>query len=432
MRPLRGITIQFLYTILRAGLYSILLFVGIVQVTNLFIKNYFSASVLQQQMISHRVHQFKEYVSDHELSATDYIAIQNWCDKQPLVLMELYRGNYLLFNSNYYDNQSLSNQHIEATYYDWYSYYEVSFADGTAELLIYSDESYVLQTLAKLLGLSLSGLLFLVIVLYDIRKMIHYIYLLTDEIEILGNGDLEHPISIKGSNELTMLAKGLEKTRISLVTHQRNEDTILKQNRDMITGLSHDLRTPLTKIMLCTEIILEKKYCNEQELNNYLAQILNNSLQLKSISEHILQYSLSKKRLQELQIRTLGFQEAFFDIFSETVDYLVGLGLEIECAIEWPILEVKLIDLNVRRIMDNIVSNIEKYADRTHPVFINFIQLEGYAGFEFQNKKMCENTSEGYHIGLVNLQSMLAQMEGTYQQISEHDNYKITILFRIV
>lgn len=432
MKPLRGMTLQLLQTIMRAGICSVLIFVIIVQGVGVLIGNYFSASELQHQMISHRVEKFMKYVADYDLSATDYTAIQKWCDKQPLVLMEIYRNNYLLFNSNYYDESALSDKNIEVTYYDWYSYYEIPFADGNAEMLIYSDESYVLQSITTLFALSLAGFIFILIVLCDVKKTIRYIYLLTDEIGIMGNGDLEHPISIKGNNELTTLAMGLEKTRQSLVAHRRNEEIMLVQNRNMITGLSHDLRTPLTKIMLCVEVIQGKKYRSEQELNDYLIQTYNNSLQLKAISEHILQYSLSQKGIQELQIRIIGFRETFFDILSETVDYFAGVGLETQCDIEWPTCKIEIIDLNIRRIMDNIVSNIEKYADRAYPVSIVYVEDEDYAGFEFKNKKMTVNSLEGHHVGLENLQSLLSQMGGNYRQMSDDNYFRMTIHFHIM
>lgn len=431
MKPMRGLTLQLLRVLMQAGICAIVLLVCVIQCSNFLISRYFTGSDFQREMTERRVEKLAEYVVRNRIASTDFSALQKWCDRQPLVLLEVYRGNYLVFNSNYYEEPTLSDQYIEVVHYDWYSYYEVPFADGTAELLIYSDEAYVLQTIAKLLGLALAGVLFIIIVLHGIKKAICYIYLLTDEIGIMGNGDLSHPISIEGRNELTLLAQGLDQTRRSLATHRQNEEKIIRQNQEMITELSHDLRTPLTKIMLCVEIIQSRKYHNEQELNDYLSRTYNSALQLKAISEHILEYSLSQSRSKELQIRTLRFQDAFFEIVSEMTDYFISLGFEVECDLEWGAAQVEVIDLNVRRVFDNIVSNIEKYADRAAPVLISSVQKDEYAGFVIRNKKKDANTLEGHHVGLSALQSSLNQMGGTCETINADGFFSLKILFHL-
>lgn len=430
MKQPKGLTSKLLRLILQAGLCSLCTFLVILQVANFVLNSYFSGSDLQQRMIYHRVEKFVEFVSRNNLAATDYSALQKWCDKQPLVLMEIYRDNILLFNSNYYDDMALSNQNIEIVRYPWYSYYDISFADGDAELLIYSDESYAVYTMLKLLALLISVIIFISTILLGIRITIHYIYQLSDDIGILGNGDLSHPISIKGNDELTFLASGLETARKSLAASRKNEEIMIKNNNEMITGLSHDLRTPLTKIMLCVEIIQSHKYRDEQELNEYLTRTYNNALQLKAISEHILQYSLSQNCVQNMQIRPIGFQGAFFDIISEIVDYFICLGFEVVCDVEWFPLDIEINDINIRRILDNIVSNIEKYADIDYPVYITSICKDEFAGFEFRNKKKVISTLTGHHVGLVNLQNMLAQMGGTYN-ISDNDYFVVQIAFHI-
>lgn len=432
MKQKRGITARLIRVILQAGLCGLLLFLLLVQGADSMITRCFSGSALQHAMTEHRAAQLKEYVRENGLSASDHRALQRWCDKQPLVLMELYRGSRLLFNSYYDEEDALSDRNIKGPHYDWCSYYEIPFADGTAELLICTDETYALRAVARLAGLSLAGLLFFAIVLHGMKGTVRYIYRLTDEIAVLGGGNLEHPFTVHGDDELARLAAGLEKMRRSLIAHRRNEAEMLRRNNEMITGLSHDLRTPLTKIMLCIELIQAGKYRSEEELSGYLAQICSSGLRLKGLSEHLLEYSLSGHSAQELQPRGLGFREAFFDLLSEMVDYAAGLGFRVETDIEWPAAEVEIIDPDVRRIFDNIMSNLEKYADREHPVSIACVREKGCIGFAFRNRKARTRTLEGHHVGLAVLESAMARMGGIYQVSDTAEDFGVTVLFRVI
>lgn len=430
MKNIRGMSLQLLRLVMQAGICSIVLLILTVQISHRLISKCFTRSELEHKMTEHRVENLMDYVADHHIAATDYIKIQQWCDKQPMVFMEIYRDNYLIFNSIYTEDTALSDQNIEINHYAWYAYYELDFEDGKAELFIYSDESYVLMTMAKIMALILSAFVFICIVLHGIRKIISYIYLLTDEILVMGSGDLNHEVTIKGENELTLLANGLEQTRKSLLAHIQKEDNMIRQNREMITSLSHDLRTPLTKIMLCVEIIQSQKYRDEKELNDYLRRTYNSSLQLKTISEHLLQYALSHEDIEKHKIRTIAFRQAFYDELSEMIDYFAGLGIETACNVEWYDNNIQIIDLNVRRILDNIVSNIEKYADRQERVTIQTAKEEGYAGLVFRNKKMPMNNLEGHHVGLNNMQTLMTEMRGRCI-VTEDEDYQVKLLFRL-
>ena len=237
-----------------AGVCAIIFLSTILACSNLLVNKYFPGSDLQLQMTEKRIENFESYISKNNVSATDSDELMQWCDKQPMILMEIYRDGILYFNSSYSYEDPLIDQNIETPRYSWYSYYELHFADGPAEVRVYSDESYILNTWITIGAIVLSGVLFITVVLLGIRKTIRYIYLLCDEIQIMGSGDLEHPVTVKGQNELGLLAKELDQMRSALSYHGQREQAMIKQSNDMITGLSHDLRTPLTKLLLYTEI----------------------------------------------------------------------------------------------------------------------------------------------------------------------------------
>lgn len=97
-----------------------------------------------------------------------------------------------------------------------------------------------------------------------------YILQLKDEIEILEGGSLDYPITIKGKDELAALAKGLDNMRKSFAGLIDQEGKMVQENQRIITEMSHDLRTPVTSIILYTEILKREPIKTRNSRENIL------------------------------------------------------------------------------------------------------------------------------------------------------------------
>ena len=80
----------------------------------------------------------------------------------------------------------------------------------------------------------LSFFLFLVLVLLGIRRKMDYIRTLCNEIQILEGGSLEHKITVKGKDELSELAEGLDSMRLSFGSLIRQEARWFKKIRGLL------------------------------------------------------------------------------------------------------------------------------------------------------------------------------------------------------
>lgn len=74
----------------------------------------------------------------------------------------------------------------------------------------------------------------------------------------MGSGDLDHPITVRGNDEITSLALDMEKMRLSFQERIKGEEEAKRANSELITSISHDLRTPLTILMGNLDIIADK------------------------------------------------------------------------------------------------------------------------------------------------------------------------------
>lgn len=86
----------------------------------------------------------------------------------------------------------------------------------------------------------------------------------------MSQGDLNHEMTIQSNDDLAILASEMERLRIELNQNIENEAKIKEAHHELITSLSHDLRTPLTTLRGYLDILSLHCYKNEQQLDHYL------------------------------------------------------------------------------------------------------------------------------------------------------------------
>lgn len=86
----------------------------------------------------------------------------------------------------------------------------------------------------------------------------------------------------------------------------------------------------------------------------------------------------------------------------------------------------------IRRILDNITSNILKYADPAYPVSVTFVREEDDAGLAFSNVTLSDTDSvESTKVGLVSIQTMMEKMHADSRAESDGRRFCITLLFPV-
>ena len=131
----------------------------------------------------------------------------------------------------------LGNQYGEVT---------VEFRNGTFDVIYYSYHRSQFIYPYMFFSILLCVFVFLSGVLIFIGRVMKRIFKVKDKITDMAQGDLAHPVPYCGEDEVGMLAKELDSLRNTLDMNIKKEESVRRANRDLITAISHDLRTPLT------------------------------------------------------------------------------------------------------------------------------------------------------------------------------------------
>lgn len=413
--------------LLLAGALSALLFSCVYFGGRSLMTQYFENSDFQEQLTEKRVQELQNYVEENGLAANDASQLTSWVKKQPMILLEIYRANVLLYSSSA-PNEQMDNEE-KSPVYDWTPYYRLNFSDGEAEVVIYANDTYRWFSSLLTTALILAFLLFLLIFLSGCQGLVRYICKLNNEIHAMEGGDLDAPITIQGSHELTQLARSLDAMRIAFKEQREHEAAIFRANQSMITEMSHDLRTPLTTLRIYTDILRFKKY-DPSQLSNYLEKIDAKAAQIKQLSENIFEYSLVSRSQDIILDAPAPFYDVFHDILSEMAGYLGQQGFSFQFELRWFPASIAVHPPYIKRLIDNIASNILKYASPEAPVSIKTISEDSYVGLAFKNSIRYRSIDqESTHIGLANMRAMMEKMGGECRALQSNATFQIDLRF---
>ena len=423
-----SIYFQLLMLLIISAVLSVILFVFL-ETTGTKLMDRFYDSEYGNRKNKAYVKELQKYVKEEYLSYRDTDKISSWVKKQKIIYVQIYKDGVKVFDSVYPDQEEWGET-IDDDAYLLERFYFVEFAEGVTSVSITGVYSYQLYQYAMMVEELIAFVFFIMLVLLGIRRKMKYIRRLGDEVEILEGGSLDYEITVKGKDELARLAESVENMRKAFNRLITQETEMIHENQRIVTEMSHDLRTPVTSIMLYTEILKKGKYKDEKQLLEYIEKIDRKAHAMKQLTENLFEYSLVTGENDIELEKAEQYEVIFYDLFSETCSYLEEKGFRAEFKVEWSQNKVRISSDYIIRIMDNITSNIVKYADTSFPVCIASISDNAMDGFVIENKiKENDEKIESTGIGIQSIKNMVMKMGGKCLIEEENDIFRLILLF---
>ena len=425
---------QLMILLVISGAVALAVFYGLNTVGENVVYYYYNHSNYSAKREKNYVAELQSYVSSNELKSSDTEELSQWVtEKAVIISLWLYKDNALIFDSDYPDNATYSSEPAYLDENNGSRFYTIEFADGEVEVGISGVFDYQLYNYASFGEMLLAFSIFILMVLIGIRKKMEYIRKLSKEIQILEGGNLEYKITVTGKDELTALAGGLNCMRESFRRQTIQEAEIVRENQKIVTQMSHDIRTPLTSIMLYTELLKKGTYKNEEQFREYIEKIERKTRRMKQLADNLFEYSLVSSD-QEIELEEAENEKMlFYDLFSETTSYLEQQGYQVDFLVKWNEVRLKINTDYISRILDNVTSNIQKYADKSCPVTIGSVKNGNMEGFYFENRTaVLTDETESTGVGIQSIKNMMAKMGGRCITGTENGVFRLILYFPCV
>lgn len=271
-----------------------------------------------------------------------------------------------------------------------------------------------------------------------------YLNVLMEETGEMAAGRLNQDIPVRGKSALADHARQLnllkEGVRQSMSEQAKSE----RLKTELITNVSHDLRTPLTSIITYTDLLKTPNLSDEERLA--YADILDRKSQrLKTLIEDLFEVSKMASGNMELHRQQVDFTQLMAQALAEHAEDIGASGLDFRVSSAKEPVYIYADGQKWWRVLDNLIVNAIKYALPGTRVYVSLKEIEGQAEFIMKNVtryEIGENTdelferfkrgdqsrqTEGSGLGLAIAQSIVELHGGVMKIEVDGDLFKITI-----
>lgn len=254
---------------------------------------------------------------------------------------------------------------------------------------------------------------------------------LKDAVVNMSQGDLTHAIPQCGEDEVGIVAKELDILRKTLDENIKQEDAIRQTNQELISAISHDLRTPLTVLNGYLEV-LRMDNADEEKRALYLNKCLQKTADIKALTDHMFEYAFAYETNEEAVLKRMEIGQVK-EILLGNCEFVELAGFTIEGQME-DIEGIMYADeMMLKRMSSNLFSNILKYADKGKPIYVRLRVEQGMLGILLINTiKQDVGTVESNHIGLRSSQKMVELHKGQMHVYHEKQQFRVHILLPVI
>lgn len=268
--------------------------------------------------------------------------------------------------------------------------------------------------------------------------------------EALANGDLSYQVDTHGmywdfkrhGENLNSIAEGMTRA-----VEQRLKSERMKT--ELITNVSHDIKTPLTSIINYADLI-GKESCDNPKIGEYAEVLGRQSGRLKRLIEDLVEASKASTGNLEVLLAPCEAENFLVQISGEFSQKLSDAGLELITTVPEQSLRVMADGRRMLRVFDNLMNNICKYAQRGTRVYLTLEEREGMAQITFRNtssaplnltpEELMERfvrgdsarSSDGNGLGLSIARSLTELQKGSFQLDVDGDLFKVTLRFPLL
>ncbi len=261
-----------------------------------------------------------------------------------------------------------------------------------------------------------------------VLHLLHRIKHLYQQILYSRNVDVHKRISLKGSDELAALSQNIEQMRTCLLELIDREKELRDNHMQLIATLSHDIRTPLTKLMGYTEILHYKKYADPSEQSHCISYMLETIKRLREMTDNLLDCVLVKGQLMHDDCQLVDGPEFLTQVLYEGFSDLEKYGFKVFLPDLKGSYALNICISDFLRIIDNLSSNIMKYACREHPVLISAEDTNETVKLNISNHKAAKKKIIPHHgIGLASVNELIKKMGGSFKALEEKEEFSVCI-----
>ena len=290
-------------------------------------------------------------------------------------------------------------------------------------------------------------LIFWIFVLYMLIKKTNELIKIRDALKDLYNGQTDKRLNIdEFKGELREVSKYINDIQNGFSNAINESIKSERMKTELITNVSHDIKTPLTSIINYVDL-LKAEQIENQKAKEYIEVLDSKSQRLKKLIEDLVEASKASSGNLKLNMERINLVELIKQTTGEFEDKFSEKNLNVEINSSDENIYIEADNRYMYRVIENLFSNISKYALEGSRVYIDLTKKENEAKIEIKNISKDKlnitadelmqrfvrgdksRTTEGSGLGLSISKSLTELQNGKFNVIIDGDLFKVEIVF---
>ncbi|WP_307543460.1 cell wall metabolism sensor histidine kinase WalK [Paenibacillus sp. W4I10] len=230
--------------------------------------------------------------------------------------------------------------------------------------------------------------IFTLIFLFSTRKIVRDLITLEKELHFISEGNLNYRVPVNRQDELGRVASNINHMTEQLKQQIAKERELEQSKMDMITGISHDLRTPLTSIIGYIELLKSESFQDKAEYDRFIQNTYNKATHLKKLLDDLFEYTRLNAVNTQLDLKKVDLCQLLDQLLFEFEPLAQENGVRIEKKLGDAPIMISLDSDKIARAIDNLLMNALKYSFKPGTIHVRMSVRHNHVTIEVENKGM--------------------------------------------
>lgn len=306
------------------------------------------------------------------------------------------------------------------------SLHPVYFVDGTLLITVVDYTEEFVYNLVYAISLVSAFLVIAVLMIIGFTHTASRLNRLAQKVQTVESGNLELPITVEGNDEISALANDVNSMRNAVIDNMTKERQAWEANAELITAMSHDIRTPLTVLLGYLDLM---ELQDGEDISEYISACKENAMRLKRLSDDMFSYFLVFGRREvNIDVSEKISGDALEHMIAERRLWLSEAGFDLVCKNNASNVIVNIDVAYFGRVLDNIFSNLKKYAEPRERICIDISTDEAMLTLSVKNViREDEEIAESNGIGNKTCVRIMELMGGSFEAVTDESDYVVTL-----
>lgn len=217
-----------------------------------------------------------------------------------------------------------------------------------------------------------------IVVYWRLVRRYHQMQLrhIINELHYIADGHFNHRIPFQLKGQMQRVVVSVNALVDSTIKAMEDEREIERSKDELITNVSHDIRTPLTSIIGYLGLIEDKQYRSEEDILKYTHTAYLKSKQMKSLVDDLFEYTKVRQTDAPLQIQSLELNAMLEQIGASFELEANKKGMEINTILPDSPVKIEADPEKLARVFNNLITNALKYGSDGKNIYLQLTKVD--------------------------------------------------------